>query len=53
MEAIDFYSEIVEFCDDADLVTQDTVIDILRDEQRHLRLFQGFLQEFEQGGLPR
>ena len=49
--AIEHYSKVVEFCDDADLVTQDMVIDILRDEQGHLRLFEGFLREFEVEGL--
>jgi bacterioferritin len=49
--AIEHYDKIVEFCDDVDLVTQDMVIDILRDEQGHLRLFEGFLREFEVEGL--
>jgi bacterioferritin len=49
--AIEHYSKVVEFCDDVDLVTQDMVIDILRDEQGHLRLFEGFLREFEVEGL--
>jgi bacterioferritin len=30
-------------------VTQDMVIAILHDEQRHRRLFEGFLREFESG----
>lgn len=49
--AIDFYNRIIEFCDDFDLVTQDMVIAILRDEEGHLRLFEGFLREFEVEGL--
>jgi bacterioferritin len=49
--AIDFYNRIVECCDDFYLVTQDMVIDILRDEEGHLRLFEGFLREFELEGL--
>jgi bacterioferritin len=49
--AIEFYNRIVEFCDDFDLVTQDMVIGILRDEEGHLRLFEGFLREFEVEGL--
>jgi bacterioferritin len=49
--AIEHYTRIVEFCDDADLVTQDMVIDILRDEQGHLRLFEGFLREYAAEGL--
>jgi ferritin-like protein len=31
----------------ADHVTQVMVIDILRDEERHRRLFEGFLREYE------
>ena len=49
--AIEHYNKIIEFCDDKDLVTQDMVIDILRDEQGHLRLFEGFLREYEATGL--
>ena len=48
--AIDFYQEIIEFCDGVDFVTQDMVIDILRDEQGHKRLFEGFLREYEAEG---
>jgi bacterioferritin len=49
--AIEQYNRIVEFCDDKDLVTQDMVIAILRDEEGHRRLFEGFLREFEAEGL--
>jgi bacterioferritin len=49
--AIDHYNKIVEFCDDKDLVTQDMVISILRDEEGHRRLFEGFLREYEAEGL--
>jgi bacterioferritin len=49
--AIELYSRIVEETDEADLVTQDMVIDILRDEQGHRRLFEGFLREYEAEGL--
>ena len=45
--AIEHYNKIIEFCDGVDLVTQDMVITIQRDEQRHLRLFEGFLREYE------
>ena len=48
--AIDFYNRIVAFCEGLDLVTQDMVIAILRDEEGHLRLFEGFLREFEAEG---
>jgi bacterioferritin len=49
--AIEHYTKIVEFCEDLDLVTQDMVIAILHDEQGHLRLFEGFLREYEAEGL--
>ena len=49
--AIEHYNRIIEFCDDVDLVTQDMVIAILRDEEGHRRLFEGFLREFEADGL--
>jgi bacterioferritin len=48
--AIDHYQRIIDFCDGLDLVTQDMVIDIQRDEQGHLRLFEGFLREYEAEG---
>jgi bacterioferritin len=47
--AIDFYSRIIEAANEVDWVTQDMVIDILRDEQAHRRLFEGFLREYEGG----
>jgi bacterioferritin len=49
--AIEHYNRIVEFCDDKDLVTQDMVIAILRDEEGHRRLFEGFLREYKAEGL--
>src|SRR5688500_8842659 len=48
--AIDHYNKIVEFCDDKDLVTQDMVLAILRDEEGHRRLFEGFLREYKAEG---
>jgi bacterioferritin len=45
--AIEFYTQIIETTDTVDPVTQDMAIDILRDEQGHLRLFEGFLRELE------
>jgi len=45
--AIDHYNKIIEFCSDVDPVTEDMVIAILRDEEGHLRLFEGFLREFD------
>ncbi|HEY7530960.1 MAG TPA: ferritin-like domain-containing protein [Gemmatimonadota bacterium] len=49
--AIEHYNRVIEFCDGLDLVTQDMMIDILRDEEGHLRLFEGFLREYEAEGL--
>ena len=46
--AIEHYNRIIEFTDGVDPVTQDMVIAILRDEQGHRRLFEGYLREFEQ-----
>ena len=47
--AIEHYNAIIEFCEERDPVTQDMVIAILRDEEGHRRLFEGFLRELEQG----
>jgi bacterioferritin len=49
--AIDFYNRIIEEANEVDWVTQDMVISILRDEQQHLRLFEGFLREYQAEGL--
>jgi bacterioferritin len=48
--AIEHYTRIIEACEGVDYVTQDMVIAILRDEQRHRRLFEGFLRELELDG---
>ena len=48
--AIEHYQRIVETTEGADPVTQDMVIAILRDEQGHRRLFEGFLREYEAEG---
>lgn len=45
--AIDHYTRIIKACESVDYATQDTVIQILKDEERHLRLFEGFLKEYE------
>jgi bacterioferritin len=50
-KAIELYQQIVETTEEADPVTQDMVIAILRDEQGHRRLFEGFLREYEAEGL--
>ncbi len=48
--AIDHYTSIIDFCDGVDYVTQDMIIEILHDEEGHLRLFEGFLKEYEGAG---
>ena len=49
--AIGHYNLIIEFTEGKDPVTQDMVIDILRDEEGHRRLFEGFLREYKIEGL--
>jgi bacterioferritin len=49
--AIDHYNAIIELTEGVDPVTNDMVIAILRDEEGHRRLFEGFLREFEVEGL--
>jgi bacterioferritin len=49
--AIEHYNKIIEFCEGRDPVTQDMVITILRDEEGHRRLFEGFLREYKAEGL--
>ena len=49
--AIEHYNRIIEFTDGLDFVTQDMVIAILRDEEGHRRLFEGYLREYEAEGL--
>jgi bacterioferritin len=46
-QAIEHYSRIIELTEGIDPVTQDIVIEILHDEQGHMRLFEGFLREYE------
>jgi bacterioferritin len=48
--AIEHYNRIIEETDGVDPVTQDMVIGILRDEEQHRRLFEGFLREYEVEG---
>ena len=49
--AIEHYNRIIEFTEEHDPVTQDMVIAILRDEEGHRRLFDGFLREYKAEGL--
>jgi bacterioferritin len=48
--AIEHYNRIIERTDGVDWVTQDMVIAILRDEEGHRRLFEGYLREYEAEG---
>src|SRR3954454_10575467 len=45
--AIEHYNRIIEYTDEIDPVTNDMAIAILRDEEGHRRLFEGFLREYE------
>jgi bacterioferritin len=45
--AIEHYSDVVAATEEIDPVTNDIVIGILHDEQRHRRLFEGFLREYD------
>jgi bacterioferritin len=50
-KAVELYTRIVETTDEDDPVTNDMVIAILRNEQEHRRMFEGFLREYEVEGL--
>lgn len=45
--AIEHYTRIIEACDGVDWATQDMVIDVLRDEEGHMRQFERYLREYE------
>ena len=49
--AIEHYNAIIEATEGVDPVTNDMVIAILRDEEGHRRLFEGFLREYQAEGL--
>jgi bacterioferritin len=49
--AIEHYTRIIEETEGVDHVTQDMVIAVLRDEQGHRKLFEGYLREYEAMGL--
>jgi len=49
--AIEHYNAIIETTEGVDPVTNDMVIAILRDEEGHRRLFEGYLREYEAEGL--
>ena len=48
--AIAHYNTIIQATAESDPVTNDMIIDILRDEQGHRRMFEGFLKEYEVEG---
>ena len=45
--AIEHYTRLIQETEEVDPVTNDMVIAVLRDEQGHRRLFEGFLREYE------
>ena len=49
--AIEHYNTIIRETEGIDPVTQDMVIAVLRDEEGHRRLFEGYLREYEAEGL--
>ena len=49
--AIEHYNAVIEMTEGVDPVTNDMVIAILRDEEGHRRLFEGYLREYEAEGL--
>jgi bacterioferritin len=49
--AIEHYNRLIEVTESVDPVTNDMAIAILRDEEGHRRLFEGFLREYEAEGL--
>ncbi|WP_354698191.1 hypothetical protein DSM112329_03856 [Paraconexibacter sp. AEG42_29] len=48
--AIEHYNLVIEETEGVDPVTNDMVIAILRDEEGHRRLFEGYLREYEAEG---
>ncbi len=50
--AISHYNRIIDACSGVDPVTEDMMIDILRDEEGHRRLFEGYLREYEAERAP-
>ncbi len=49
--AIEHYNRIIAATEGVDPVTNDMAIAILRDEEGHRRLFEGFLREYQANGL--
>jgi len=48
--AIEHYNAVIEATEGVDPVTNDMVIAILRDEEGHRRLFEGYLREYQAEG---
>jgi len=48
--AIDGYKKIIDMTDGVDWATQDLAIELLADEQKHLREFEGFLKGYRAEG---
>jgi bacterioferritin len=48
--AIEHYNTLIELTEGVDPVTNDMAIAILRDEEGHRRLFEGYLREYEAEG---
>jgi len=49
--AIEHYNAVIQATEAVDPVTNDMVIAVLRDEEGHRRLFEGYLREYEAEGL--
>lgn len=45
--ALEHYGRIVQASDGVDYVTQDLAVQVLRDEEGHLRRFESYLREYE------
>jgi len=48
--AIEHYNAVIEATEGVDPVTNDMMVAILRDEEGHRRLFEGYLREYEAEG---
>ena len=51
--AIDHYRNVIKVSSEEDPVTADMLTTILADEEGHLRMFEGFLKEYEKDGQRR
>ncbi len=51
-DAIAHYKYMIELTDGVDYVTQDLCIELQGDEEKHLRLFRGFLKGIEKNKQP-